>query len=167
MRELHIREARETDLAALTGEMGQRPFFIDRLERQARNHGVLLTAWEGTRPIGDVYLWLEPAEEPEIRLHLPKTPLINHLEIHPAHRRRGYGTKLVRTAEQKLASLGHRRVALAVEQDNHVATHLYRRLDYADWPHPRITCLTFTDGTAPRQVEICRVMVKELAQEHR
>jgi GNAT superfamily N-acetyltransferase len=160
---LRIRPAEATDLVALTEELGQGPFFTDRLDRQANGRGLLLTAWlTNNRPIGDVYLWLEEAEEEPIRHHLPDTPLITHLEIHPDHRRQGSGTKLVRAAEQELAELGHNLVALAVEETNKGAMRLYHRLDYQEWPHPTIECLTMADATGFRKSETCLIMVKHL-----
>lgn len=159
---LRIRPAKPTDLAALIEELGQEPFFADRIDRQLDGRGLLLTAWLDNRPIGDAYLWLEPAEEPPIREFLPGTPLLTHVEIHPHHRRQGHGTELIGTAEQVLASGGHEQVALAVEKHNHDAFRLYYRLRYREWPRPMVECLTFADGTGSRRTEICRIMTKRL-----
>jgi GNAT superfamily N-acetyltransferase len=160
---LRIRPAEATDLAALTEELGQGPFFTDRLARQASGRGLLLTAWLlNNRPIGDVYLWLEEAEEEPIRQRLPHTPLINHLEIHPDHRRQGSGTKLIGVAEQVLIKLGHNLVALAVEQSNNDAMRLYLRLGYREWPYSTIECLTLADDNGFRETETCHVMIKNL-----
>lgn len=165
MRDLHIRPASTTDLAALARELGQRPYFADRLARQRDGRGLLLTAWRAGRPIGDVYLWLEPAEEPEIREHLPGIPLLTHLEIHADHRHQGTGTKLIQAAERELATLGHDRVALAVEVTNHGAANLYHRLGYREWPHPSVRCYALADGQRPPRVEICRILVKPLSRD--
>lgn len=160
---LDIRAARDTDLVALVDELGQRSYFMDRLKRQADDRGLLLIAWLEDRPIGDVYLWLEPAEEPELREHLPGTPLLTHIEIHPEHRKRGHGVSLMRAAEQELVSQGHRLVALAVELGNHDVMPFYRRLSYREWPYPPVPCLALADGIRPRRVEICRILVKGLS----
>lgn len=165
MRDLHIRPARPTDLAALTGELGQGPYFADRLSRQQRGDGLLLTAWRAHRPIGVVYLWLEDAEEPEIRDLLPDTPLLTHLEIHQDHRNQGIGTRLVRAAEQELAALGHTLVALGVEMTNVGAAMLYLRLGFREWPHSPIACFAHADDNGFRRIEICRIMTKSLSQE--
>jgi GNAT superfamily N-acetyltransferase len=146
----------------LTGSLGQRPYFTDRIERQLDGRGVLLTAWHEDGPVGDVYLWLEPAEEPEIRLFLPDTPLLTHLEIRADRRARGMGTALIQAAERELAARGYRAVALAVELHNLRAARLYRRLGYADWDHPPVRCYSLTDGNGQRAVEICRILVKRL-----
>ena len=84
---LRIRPARPGDLPSLVGRLGQEGYFADRLKREDAGRGVLLTAWRAGLVVGVVYLWLEPAEESEIRTHLPGTPLVTHLEIHPDHRR--------------------------------------------------------------------------------
>lgn len=162
MDDLHIRPARPDDLAALTQELGQRPFFANRIAKQESGLGVLLTAWRTGKPIGDVYLWLEPAEEPEIRLHLPDTPLLTHLEIQAAHRSQGFGRLLIAAAEQWLTERGHHGVALAVEVTNEGAAKLYDRLGYQEWPYPPVRCYSLTDGNGRRKVEICRILVKNL-----
>jgi GNAT superfamily N-acetyltransferase len=165
MGDLHIRRARPADLDVLIGELGQRRFFADRVSRQAERLGMLLTAWRSTRPIGVLYLWLEDAEEAELRLHLPGTPILNHLEIHPDHRGGGAGTELITAAERRLRMLGYGQVALAVEETNEAAARLYDRLGYKEWPHGEVTCYSLTDGNGLRQVEICRIMVKALARQ--
>ena len=164
MGNLRIRRARRSDLAVLIRELGQRRFFDDRLARQSRGDGMLLTAWRGAWPIGVIYLWLEDAEEAEIRDHLPGTPILNHLEIHADHRGGGMGTKLITAAERRLRKLGFDQVALAVEVTNPRAAKLYERLGYLDWPHPTITCYSLTDGSGRREVEICRILVKLLRE---
>lgn len=165
MGNLHIRRARPADLEVLIRELGQRGFFDDRMARQHKRLGMLLTAWDGIRPIGVVYLWLEDAEEVELREHLPDTPILNHLEIHPDHRGGGTGTKLIKAAERRLRKLGFERVALAVEVTNRRAARLYKRLGYEEWPHPYVRCYSLTDSHGERYVEVCRIMVKVLLRE--
>jgi GNAT superfamily N-acetyltransferase len=159
---LTIRPARPDDLTSLIQRLGQARFFADRLDRQSNKHGVLLTAWRDGLVIGDVYLWLGPAEEPEIREHLPRTPLITHLEIHPEHQRMGVGTMLIRAAEKLLVERGYDKVALAVELNNRVAAKLYDQLGYRDWAYQPIECYSLGDLNGHRRVEICNVMVKSL-----
>lgn len=162
MDRVRIRPAEPTDLAALVEELDQRLYFTDRLARQASGRGVLLTAWRDRRPIGDVYLWLEEAEERPIREHLPDTPLLTHLEVHRDYRNRGTGTDLVGAAEKELANCGFAKVALAVEIGNHDAKRLYHRLGYEEWEHSTVECLALDDGTRSRRTEVCRIMVKRL-----
>jgi GNAT superfamily N-acetyltransferase len=165
MADLRIRRARPADLDVLPGELGERRFFTDRLERQGAGLGLLLTAWRLPVPIGVVYLWLEAAEEAELREHLPGTPILNHLRIHRAHRGMGAGTSLVTGAQRRLRLLGFDRVALAVEENNEAATRFYARLGFAEWPHGEVRCYTPVDGYGVRHAEICRIMVKELGGE--
>src|SRR5262245_26461795 len=162
MADLHIRRARPSDREVLIRELGQREFFADRFSRQAERLGMLLTAWRDDRPIGVLYLWLEKAEEAELREHLPDTPILNHLEIHPAHRGGGAGTELIRAAERRLRMLGCREVALAVEETNERVARLYRRLGYTEWPHDTVECYSLTDSSGKRDVEVCRILVKPL-----
>jgi ribosomal protein S18 acetylase RimI-like enzyme len=165
MDELRIRRARAADYDVLVETLGQRRFFDDRFSRQGAGLGVLLVAWRGGTPIGVIYLWLEAAEEPELREHLPGTPILTHLEIHPEHRRDGAGTALIEAAERRLRLLGHEQVALAVEIDNDGAARLYKRLGYEEWPHDTVACLSLTDGDGERQIEVCQIMVRRLRRE--
>lgn len=162
MRDLTIRPARPDDLGSLTRRLGQGRFFADRLARQSKGLGVLLTAWHADLVVGVVYLWLEDAEEPEILEHLPRTPLITHLEIHPEHRGMGVGTELIGEAERLLVSNGVREMALAVEVNNEAAARLYTRLEYREWPHGQVKCYSPGDLNGHRRVETCTVMVKSL-----
>lgn len=162
MDDLRIRRARAAEYDVLVDELGQRRFFDDRFPRQDRQLGILLAAWRDDHPIGVIYLWLEDAEEPELREHLPGTPILTHLEIHPDHRGGGAGTALIQAAERRLRMLGFKQVALAVEIDNDGAARLYKRLGYEDWPHDTIECLSLTDGSGERSIEICQIMVRRL-----
>lgn len=164
MDNLHVRRSRPEDLEALISELGQAEVLDDRMARQNKHLGMLLTAWRGNRPVGVIYLWLEDAEEAELQEHLPGVPILNHLKIHPHHRRRGIGTKLIRAAERRLRMLGFSQVALAVETTNRSAARLYRRLGYEDWPHPPVRCYSLASGTGERRVEICRILVHTLAR---
>ncbi|MEU7478115.1 GNAT family N-acetyltransferase [Lentzea sp. NPDC042327] len=165
MHNLIIRRMRPGDLASLDRQLGQRQYFADRLERQSGGLGVLLVAWQGDAPIGHVFLWLAPAEEPEIRTHLRDVPLITHLEVHPGHRGQKVGTRLLEAAERQLAAMGHHKVALAVEESNTAAARLYIRLGYASWPHEQVKCYSYPDEHGHRFVELCDVMEKPLAPE--
>jgi GNAT superfamily N-acetyltransferase len=133
--EMEVRPASGADLGALVAALGQRPFFADCLARQGSGRGVLLVAWVGGRPVGDVFLTWEPADEPEVRRWLPGVPRLVHLEVLGPLQRRGIGTTLIRAGEDAARRLGHQRLALGVEVCNHDARRLYERLGYADWGH--------------------------------
>jgi GNAT superfamily N-acetyltransferase len=175
-----IRQARpEEDLDLLVATLGQREYFADRLSKQKCGNGALWTAWVDNRPIGVAYLWLEEAEERELRDYLPGVPLLTHVEIHHGFRSRLVGTRLITAAEAWLtepkqtdpaltdvarapAELQYRAVALAVERANVRAVRLYERLGYRRWRHSRVpylTCAPFDEGQPP---EICDVMIKDL-----
>ena len=103
---VEIRRARPHELNAVVASLGQERFFRDRLDQQGRREGELLIAWSDAAAVGDVYLWLSPADEPEVRAFLPGVPLLNHLEVVEYLRRQGIGTKLVARAEDPWG--GHR-----------------------------------------------------------
>ncbi|RSM90399.1 GNAT family N-acetyltransferase [Kibdelosporangium aridum] len=166
MSDVEIRTATDADLGVLISTFGDEDFFVDRMARQHAGRGMLLTAWMHDKPVGDVYLWLEHADEAEVREHLPGVPLLNHVEVHPEHRNKTVGTRLVWEAERLLAQRGHDRVALAVRIDNLDAHRLYLRLGYEVWPYPPVVCMyevRLPDGSRKRCPETCHMMVKSLA----
>jgi GNAT superfamily N-acetyltransferase len=150
-------------VTAIVDALGHATFFADRMGRQQHNKGVLLTAWEDGRPVGAVYVWREPADEPEVRTQLPDVPLLNRLEVIAERRNDGIGTQLVEEAERLLADDGCHQVALAVEKTNVDAARLYERLGYQDWRQGDVTCYSEeTDETGHRIPEQCVVLVKNL-----
>jgi predicted N-acetyltransferase YhbS len=128
-----IRVATKDDLGALVRAFGQRQLFADRIGRTRQRAGELLVAWAGSEPIGNVYLWCEALEEPELRAAFPGVPLLNHLEVKPARQRRGVGSALVRAGEDAARRRGHDVLLLGVAVDNEDARRLYRSLGYVDW----------------------------------
>lgn len=165
-----VRVATSAELPALVGSLGQRGFFTDRLDRQRAGRGLLLVAWLSGLPVGDVYLRLEPADEPEVRQCLPGVPLLQHLEVRHGHRNRRIGSAMIRTAERLLREHGYQRVALGVALDNHGAARLYRRHGYREWPHPPVTSRyqqIRPDGGTRCQSELYQILVKDLSQADR
>jgi GNAT superfamily N-acetyltransferase len=142
-----IRIAARADYDVLVAALGQPEYFADRLGRARHNLGELLVAWAGDTPIGDVYLWREPLEEPELRAAYPGVPLLNHLEVVPAWQGRGIGTALVRACEEAARDDGADILLLAVGVDNPDARRLYERLGYLDWQGgPIVARWTEPDG---------------------
>jgi GNAT superfamily N-acetyltransferase len=165
MTEPHVRPARSADLEPFAAAPGDREFLVDRLARPRKGLGVLFLAWFDCRPAGLVYLWLEAAEEPLIRRHLPGVPLLTHLEVRAELRNRGIGQALAAAVEQHLTERGHERVALGVRTDNPAAARLYTRLGYRDWDHGEVVCFARTplpDGAVRLEPELCFVLVKNL-----
>jgi ribosomal protein S18 acetylase RimI-like enzyme len=130
---LRLRPATDDDLPALVDALRQEELFVDRLKRQAEGRGTLLAAWQSGKIVGVVYLWYEPADEPEVRQRLRGVPLIRNLEVPPANRNRGVGTRILAEAENVLRRRGYRRVALGVTEDNAGAIRLYLRHGYRPW----------------------------------
>ena len=166
MVDLEIHPVRPDEAPALVAAGGQAGYVVDRLARQAADHGVLLAAWLHGRPVGSVYLWLEDAEEPELREHLPNVPLITHLEVIGPDRSQGFGTQLVQAGEQELRRRGFAVAALAVEYSNKRAVRFYERLGYQDWGREFVDCVRrdwHEDGTFTDTPEKCFVFTKSLA----
>ncbi|MFG1702939.1 GNAT family N-acetyltransferase [Nonomuraea sp. M3C6] len=164
-----IRQAVHTDLPSIVRSLGQELYFTDRLTRQDTGHGYLLVAWERDVAVGDVYVWLAPAEEPELRAHLPGVALLTHLEVLPWRRNQGIGTELLWAAEDRLSAVGHEQVALGVGLDNLAAQRLYRRRGYAEWPHGEVDTTEVVyhpDGGQELRPEVCRIMVRRLGRHH-
>jgi GNAT superfamily N-acetyltransferase len=163
---MEIRPASAGDLEPLVAVFGaERRFFADCLATQEAGGGVLLVAWVDGRPVGDVFLSLGPADEPEVRRHLPGVPTLVHLEVVGPLQRRGIGTALVRAGEDAARRLGHDRVALGVGLDNPGARRLYERLGYTDWGrgHTVASWREHRPGGAPVTVtETIDMLVKRL-----
>ncbi|WP_344885540.1 GNAT family N-acetyltransferase [Nonomuraea antimicrobica] len=145
--------------------LGQAAYFADRLRLQDAGHGLLLVAWERQVALGDVYVWLAPAEEPELRARLPGVALLTHLEVAEKRRNEGIGTRLLDAAEERLTAMGHERVALGVGLDNPAAQRLYLRRGYAEWPYGKVDTTQVVygaNGERERRPEVCRIMVRHL-----
>ncbi len=165
MTEPDLRPACADDVIPFTKAFGDYEFFTDRLRRQRKGLGVLFVAWLDDRPAGDVYLWLERAEEEPIHAYLPDVALLTHLQVHPDLHGRGVGSALIDAVERYLVQKGHARVALAVRTDNVRAARLYDRLGYVDWDQGEVVCYARTtspDGRVQEQAEWCHVLVKDL-----
>lgn len=165
--DLTIRTATNDDLPILVGELGQEPYFLERLARQHQQRGRLFIASVSNIPVGDVYVSLEDADEPEVRQHLPQVALIQHLEVRSEQRNRGIGTALIAEAEQFLFRHGHLRVSLGVALDNPKAAAWYQRQGYRPWEQPPITTIRaeyLPDGTVRHSPERCQIYVKSLVQ---
>jgi len=61
---------------------------------------------------------------------------INRLAVHPAARRQGLGTQLVKRAEEELEKRGLSLLAAVIEEDNSASRQLFVRLGYE--PRPEI-----------------------------
>ncbi|MEV0379028.1 GNAT family N-acetyltransferase [Nonomuraea sp. NPDC050643] len=165
-----IRQAVHADLPALVRSLGQKAYFTDRLTRQETGHGFLLVAWEAGVAVGDVYVWLAPAEEPELRALLPGVALLTHLEVVSWRRNEGIGSLLLQAAEQRLAAIHHTKVALGVGLDNLDAQRLYRRRGYVEWRHGPVATtdvVYHANGRHELRPELCRILIKPLHRDHR
>ena len=162
---VQIRPGAAGELPALVETLGQRPFFADRLTRQHQGRGVLLVAWLGDRPVGDVYVLREPADVPKVRLHLPGVPQLHHLEVVGPLQRRGIGTALIHAGEDTARRLGDEQLALGVGLANIDARRLYERLGYVDWGHGPVVGTwraVGDDGTAVAMSQLIDMLVKHL-----
>jgi GNAT superfamily N-acetyltransferase len=159
-----VTPATADQLPDLVASFGQHEYFADRLARQARGEGVVLVAWLDEQPVGDVYLWRSPVDEPEIREHLPGVPELNHLEVLADYRGHGIGTQIITHAERVAACLGYERIAIGVGVDNPRAHRLYLRLGYLDWGHGTVET-TYSayapDGTVRHFAETIHVLIKQ------
>lgn len=126
-------------LDGLVALFGQRPFFAEKLAAQARAAGVLLVGRVDGQPVGDVWVSFSPAPEREVNEFLPGVPMLVHLEVLSVLRNRGYGTSIIRAAEDLVRARGHPRITLGVGVENPAARRLYERLGYVEWPHGRIS----------------------------
>jgi GNAT superfamily N-acetyltransferase len=142
-----IRAVDRADYPALVAAFGQPDYFADRIGRARHNLGEVLVAYVNNTPVGNVYLWCDPLEEPELRLAYPDAPLLNHLEVVPEWQGRGIGTALVAACEDAARKRGYDILVLGVGLDNPRAKALYERLGYVDWNRgPIVARWTEPDG---------------------
>ena len=78
-----------------------------------------LLALVGEQPVGYVIYWL-----------LPREVDIHNLAVHPAYRRRGIGTALLRAVIDEARRHGVTRVTLEVRKSNEAAQKLYLSLGF-------------------------------------
>lgn len=157
-------------MAALAaGDLGPEALYRDRLKRQQAGKGQLLIyrLIPGGPPDGVVYLWLDDAEEEEVRTWLPGAPLIMHLKVHHDRRGWGIGTELMHAAEQVAAANGRSRIALGVDPGNFNAISLYKHLGYQEWPHGLVVThqIEFRPRRRRKYNEKCLILVKPLSTE--
>ncbi len=164
-----IRPAIEADVAELVAEgFGPEGLYRDRLRRQEGGNGWLLIYRldPAGPPEGVVYLWLDEADEAEIRTCLPGVPLVMNLKVH--HDRRGYGigTELMHEVEHVAAAAGRTQIALGVDPNNTNAVSLYKHLGYEEWPYGLVgthQVVEFRPRRRRRYNEECLIFVKTLS----
>lgn len=87
------------------------------------------------------------------------------LTVHPAWRSQGFGTLLVKAAEQRIRARGLRWAELSVEVDNPRARALYERLGYVAYAREPDTWLQETaDGSTVRYETMCILMRHDLGK---
>lgn len=164
--DIRVRRATAKDKPALTRfDPDKDPeYFVDRLKRQQAGRGILLVAWRNRQPVGNMFLWLDVADEPEIQENLPGVPLLQRARVVESLRGLGIGTKMMMEAEEILKGLGLDRVALAVEPSNVDALRLYTRLGYQDWGYGPVSCVPRKPkpGHKALEVEWCLILEKRL-----
>lgn len=167
MSHVRVLQAHDSHLQDLITAFGRRHYFIRQLQRQAMGHGKLLVAWtDFTTPVGTIYLWLAPAQEPELRAELSGVPLLTDLEVLPAYRRRGIATRLVKEAEA-LALPHNPQLALGVSPDRRELHRFWRERNYHTW---RLWLRTTKDiyrgdGSVDLEDDYCHILVKDLVSQ--
>lgn len=90
----------------------------DRLHLQGLGEGVYLVAWDGSRPVGHVYLKFSGAAEAKVRDQLGICPTVEDLWVVPERRRQRIGSQLLTAIEGAAANRGFHNVGLGVSLDN-------------------------------------------------
>ena len=67
-----------------------------------------------------------------VATHDSRKGWINRLAVHPDHRRRGHGTRLIAAAEEVLRDEGMRVIAALVESDNPASLALFQEAGYVE-----------------------------------
>lgn len=88
-------------------------------------------------PCGAAWCRLLPAEDPGYGFVSPDIPEVA-IGVHPLHRGRGVGRRLLKALADRARSHGFDRLSLSVEEDNTVALSLYRSSGFEE--------ITLADG---------------------
>ena len=131
---MDIRACRQEDLQLLetsNPSPGQSRYHHRRFERQQQGASTFLIAWAGDVPVGHGEILWNGCAAPEVHERYPDCPEINGLEVWPpGQRSQGTGTAIIRAAEALARDRGFQQIGLGVDDDNHRAAALYRRLGY-------------------------------------
>jgi ribosomal protein S18 acetylase RimI-like enzyme len=161
---LIVRDATETDIAALTSIKGAGTEAVHFRRLSDARAGMIryLVILLGEEPIGFGILELCRPDDASY-----KTPSISDLEIKETLRGRGYGTALLSAIEQIARASGFGKIYLQVEPvNNRRAYTLYQRLGYhAEQTQPYYSTWEFVDSTGKTQrgEEWVIDMVKQLS----
>ena len=108
-------------------------------DKQSRDEGVYLVAWDGDVPVGHLFIrWTGNTEVPRIVDLYPQAaqfadcPELCELYVDPERRCRGIGTQLLRRGLQLACERGASQVAICVNTDNPRARSLYERLGFVE-----------------------------------
>jgi GNAT superfamily N-acetyltransferase len=103
-----------------------------KLERQLADECTYLLAHtDDGELVGHCEIVWNGCRSPEVQTAYPDTPEINGLVVYPGEwRGKGFGTGLIRTAEQRARQRGYHRIGVGAGEDNPRAMRLYRRLGY-------------------------------------
>lgn len=113
------------------------------------------------------YLLVVPSFElqpDQARSRYADVPEIAHLQVGEQHQGQGVGSAIIAAAQAVIATRGHARAALGVDQDNPRASALYLRLGYE--PTGLVDTLGYTwvdlGGVSHPEIEHTELLVKEL-----
>lgn len=107
--------------------------------------------------VGGLHVRTQPADEIEIREHMPDVPFLHNLHVRKRYRHRGVGSQLLAVAESIVSEWGSTRIAMAVAVNNSIGLRWYMHLGYSHWPYDSVACLTENNV-----LEMCYVIQKPL-----
>jgi len=94
----------------------------DQISRSASGqNGIFLGAFQDSKLVGFIHAVVKDSEAEIARLYFL-----------PGFTRRGYGSELLRTAEEMLCSRGLRQIRLYVQKQNNIGIAFYRKHGYSD-----------------------------------
>jgi GNAT superfamily N-acetyltransferase len=101
-------------------------------ERVSKHHGHILTAEQGGRVVGMLFMIFE-SRDVYVREDLRRHAYITDLFVRDEARGAGIGTALIARAERLAAENGVGRIAIGVLAGNDLADRLYARLGFAPY----------------------------------
>jgi GNAT superfamily N-acetyltransferase len=168
-----VRIITEADLPALLArfpDSGAPPVnrHVQRLGWQRDGHITYLAVWEGSEPVGHLYLRRPDSPDLTVQARILGCAELADLFVAEGARGRGHGCRLVEAAEAIATKWTVRRVGLEVTAENPFnapARRLYQRLGYRDSGLAAfVSGYTYWDvaGVPHRDEELYRYFLKEL-----
>ena len=137
-----------------------------RFKAQTDGEGLYLAAWRAGVPVGNVLLYFKHPPHHASHARFPACAYVEALDVWADHRRQGFATALMQSAEVHAKAAGATEIGLSVGVENAPARALYRKMGYVPSGIPDYwvswTYLDKETGEPMEEGETCSFWVKAL-----